>query len=59
MIYFKIWTFLNSFIDLPFPARAGWRWLSKKLDRLEKVDDISVISEMLWDLKLATEKHIH
>ena len=59
IIYFKIWTFLNSFIDLPFPVRAGWRWLSKKLDRPEKVDDINVIGEMLWALKLAIEKYIY
>ncbi|KAJ5397104.1 hypothetical protein N7509_005217 [Penicillium cosmopolitanum] len=60
-LYFRLFPLLDSFLGVPFPARAGWRWLNEKLKRpveLE-VDDINIISEMLWNLKLATEKQIH
>lgn len=56
--YFKLFAFLDSSIGLPFPARAGWYWLNKKLGHPVEVDDIQVLRKMLWNLELATEKHI-
>ncbi|KAJ5984323.1 hypothetical protein N7481_006422 [Penicillium waksmanii] len=56
--YFKLFSLLDSFLGLPFSARTGWCWLNEKLERPLKSDDINIISEMLWNLKLATEKQI-
>jgi hypothetical protein len=56
--YFKLFSFLDTFLGISFPARAGWRWLNEKLKRPVEVDDIKIVSEMLWNLKLITEKHI-
>jgi hypothetical protein len=56
--YFKLFSLLDSFFGVPFPARVGWRWLNEKLERPVESDDINTISEMLWNLELATEKRI-
>lgn len=57
--YFRLYSLLDSFLDLPFLARTGWRWLNEKLGQPVESDDIKVMSEMLRNLKLTTEKHIH
>ncbi|CAI7677294.1 unnamed protein product [Penicillium pancosmium] len=56
--YFKLFSLLDSFFGIPFSARVGWHWLNEKLERPVKPDDINIISEMLWNVKLATEKQI-
>lgn len=54
-VYFKVFSLLDSILGFPFSGRAGWRWLNEKLQRPVEMDDITVLGEMLWDLKLATE----
>jgi hypothetical protein len=56
--YFKLFSLLDSFLGFSFPARVGWRWLNEMFKRPVEVDDITIISEMLRDLQLVTEKQI-
>ncbi|KAJ6025293.1 hypothetical protein N7444_012972 [Penicillium canescens] len=53
----------SRLMEYLFPSRSSpwrdwWRWLNMKMGRPIKADDVEIISDLLQELKVATEKTI-
>jgi hypothetical protein len=53
----------SRLLEYLFPSRSSpwrdwWRWLNMKMSRPIKADDVEIISDLLQELKIATEKTI-
>lgn len=48
----------NTLPDVSSPWRDWWRWLNTELGRPFKLDEVEIISDLLQQLKISTEKKI-
>lgn len=44
--------------EISSPWRDSWRWLNTKVGRPVKLDEVGIISDLLQQLKVSTEKSI-